>query len=444
MTILATSRLHIEGDFHGYGSLDKSPPGALETLNRLIQNNHDEFDMFWRPDAGHNHTAHSLLSVYALGGSSADLERAYRDDDPHQVPIGAVDHSVVASLKDPRIFIHRMQRLDQYSNYLRFFEERIEARGWKAVVVEYLFSRSDVAEAMLGQLFEGAYHPLIQLGFGIEFELPGLVAEGLAHCAAHDAANIIPFFQKAEKLAKSGSVAPAPLVELYKEVRDTEKIRLAAKMTQGPVRVRDGVMGEAQDDIAAVAAKFQVGPDGLKQAIIETTSCAAYSCGGAQRPGKVAKVDFFFMHMVTSSIFLSILARQDWLETEDKIRLVEWKGRLDLVWYAASSAPALDRKWLEQYQPTLSAGMDWRALYRAVTVEPDDGHLAKIVRSLKWAEEEAKGVETSETIPVAGSGWFKLAQMAYDSTAHLPIPAKWIMGAGYDFLWTRVDSLPAY
>lgn len=441
MTVLSASRVHLTPELQGYARIDKSPPGCIELLNELLQKNHDQFDMFWREVAGHNHTVHSMLSVYVLGGNPDDLQRAYDDDDLHQEPMSAVDRSVVKELGNPDVFLAKMRRLDQYGNYLRFFEEEIEAKGWKAVVIEYVFSRTPVAEAMFAQLYEGAYHPIIHVGFGIEFEQPSIVAEGLAHCATHDSADIGTFFAKAERYARSGSVSSKPLVELYKQVRETEKIKSAAKMTQGPVRVRDGVMAEAQDEIAAVAAQFQVAPDDLERGIVEMMSCAAFSCGGAQRPGKGPKVDFFFMHMVTSSIFLTILARQDWISVENKVRLVEWKGRLDLVWYAASSAPALHTKWIESYQPTLSKGMDWHGLYKAVNVDHDDGHLAKFVRALKNAEEVGKGFAGEETFPVKGDMWFKTAQMAYDSTASLPIDAKWIMGAGFDPLWNRVPDL---
>ena len=441
MTLLSASKVHLTPEIQGYGRIDKSPVGCIEILNELLQKNHDQFHMFWREVAGHNHTVHSMLSIYVLGGTPEDLQRAYDDDGLHQEPMSAVDRAIVKELSNPDVFLAKMYHLDQYVNYLRFFEEEIEAKGWKAVIAQYVFSRTPVAEAMLAQLFEGAYHPIIHVGFGIEFEQPSLVAEGLAHCATHDTAGIGTFFLKAEQIAHSGSVSSQPLVELYKQVRETENIKSAAKMTQGPVRVRDGVMAGAQNEIAAVAAKFQVAPNNLERGIVEMTSCAAFTCGGAQRPGKSPKIDFFFMHMITGSIFVTILARQDWISVEDKVRLVEWKGRMDLVWYAASSAPALNTKWIESYQPTLSRGMDWRGLYKAVNVDHDDGHVAKFVRAIKNAEDIGKAFAGEDTFPVVGDMWFKVAQMTYDSTATLPVDNRWIMGAGFDPLWNRVPDL---
>jgi hypothetical protein len=39
-----------------------------------------------------------------------------------------------------------------------------------------VFDRSKVAEKMLARLYEGAYHPIIHLGLGIEFQQPGIIA----------------------------------------------------------------------------------------------------------------------------------------------------------------------------------------------------------------------------------------------------------------------------
>nr|POF02472.1 questin oxidase [Quercus suber] len=428
----------------GIARIDLNPPGCIDILNELLQKNHVDFGMFWRPTAGHNHTVHSMLSVFALGGGPKQLKRAYDDDDLHQEPMPPVDFEVVDKLGDTKTFLVKMRQLDQYGNFLIFFEREIEVKGWTAVVNEYCFDHGELSQAMLAQLFEGAYHPIIHLGFGIEFDQPCIVAEGLAHAATHDPADIETFFVRSEQIARSGSVRSRSLVELYSQVRENKKIQTAAKMQQGPVRVRDGVMACALEEIATVAAQFQVTPEDLELRTVEMVSCAAHSAGSAQRSGKASKIDFFLMHDVTSSLFITLLVRQPWITVENKIRLVEWKGRMDLVWYAASSAPALDSQFVAQYEPTLSKGMDWRSLFQAVNDVHDDGHVSKFVRALRSGEEVAKSFEDetgTAMLPVHGDMWFKLAQMAYDSTFGLPDISKWIMGAGFDPLWARIANV---
>lgn len=326
----------------GIARVDSNPPGYLEVTNDLLQKNHEKWHMYFRDVAGHNHIPHAILSTLAMGGSPQDLRRAYDDGEAIQRPMPPLDPQAVKELNDPAKFRARMQTLDEYPNFLVFFEQEIAAKGWQAVVNEYCFSRTPLADFMLAQLYEGLYHPIIHLGFGIEFELPGLVAEGLAQTASHDPMYIDVFFQKAESLAKSGEVPRRPLAELYREARANDKIRTAARLPDGPWKVRDGVLGRAMDDIVGLAAQFQVQSDDehdIERAAAEMINCAAWTCAAAHQEGKERKIDFFLMHNVTSSLFITVLLRQPWIRTEDKARIVEWKARLDLVWYAASSAP---------------------------------------------------------------------------------------------------------
>lgn len=173
-------------------------------------------------------------------------------------------------------------------------------------------------------------------------------------------------------------------------------------------------------------------------------SACAYFTGAAQRADNAIKMDFFYMHDVTSSIFVSVILAQDWISDSAKVRLLEWKGRLDLAWYASRGAPRLNIDAINDYQPTMSAGMDWPDLYQAVNSMHDDGHVAKIIRAFKNGEEVCARfaeLEGTPAFPVRGAAWLKLAQMAYDSTVNTEpdgeIP-KWVMNAGFDQAWDKV------
>jgi hypothetical protein len=171
-------------------------------------------------------------------------------------------------------------------------------------------------------------------------------------------------------------------------------------------------------------------------------SCAAYTSGAAQKPGKARRIDFFIMHNVTCSIFFTVFIRQPWLRIEDKIRLVEWKARLDLVWYASCACPELRPQDIHEYKPTLSEGLDWATMYSALNKLHDDGHVAKFVRALKNGEDVANPYETgagSEDFPAKGDMWFKIAQMCFDTTStnNTKVEEKWVWGAGFDPMWAK-------
>ncbi|AEO66249.1 099811ce-411b-4082-844d-f9b42c878f83 [Thermothielavioides terrestris] len=418
---------------------------TLETAGRLLQKNHDDFHVFWRDEAGHDHIVHSILTVLALGGDAADVQRAYDDGYAIQRARVPADPHAVARLSDPAFFLAHMGVLSHYSDFLVFFEHQIGERGYCPVVQEYCFGRTPLADTMLARLFEGLFHPIIHLGLGVEFDLPAIVAEALAMAACHNSDGIDHFFFECERISSASSAPGKPLATLLDEVRAHDKVRHAVRPEDGPACVKDGVLGRAGAEMAKLAAQYRVQPDaaGLERATAEDISCATYTAGAAQRPGKAPAIDFFYLHNVTSSLSLTVLGRETWIDVADRARLVEWKARLDLVWYAASGAVALDAGAIASYVPGPSKGMGWAELYRAVLGQHDDGHLAKFVRALKNGcdvEEALAGAgqeeEVARLMPVRGDMWLRIAQMSYDSAlGKTEVLDKWIFGAGFDERW---------
>lgn len=76
-------------------------------------------------------------------------------------------------------------------------------------------------------LLTGFLHPLIHLGFGLEFKQPVIIAEALAEAAVHD--NWLkPFFIGAEKSAKETQDSKS-LSQLVEDVNADEKLKASAK-----------------------------------------------------------------------------------------------------------------------------------------------------------------------------------------------------------------------
>ncbi|KAA8646580.1 hypothetical protein EYZ11_006285 [Aspergillus tanneri] len=435
--------------------VNKAPQGSTETASRLLQKNHDENHIFWRAVAGHNHVAHSVLTTFALGGGPAELQRAFDDGNDIQQPLPAANSETINQLSDPDHFRAHIGQLDQYANFLAFFSQRIESNGYRSVVQEYVFSGNGVAETMFAQLFEGLYHPVIHLALGIEFDQPAIVAEALAQAASHDSMGFEKFLFRAEALSLASSpnsdiANERPLVQLFQDIWTAQPLRDAARgFKDGPSRVREGVLGRTREEITTLAAQFTVDRRSLQpvqRRLAEMFSVAAYVAGAAQQPGKPRKIDFFHLHTITAALSVSVLVQQEWIPVEVKARLVEWKARTDLVWYAASGAVELRLGDLLDYVPGPSADIDWRDLYTAVTMVHDDGHLAKFVRGLKHGEEVSRPFEEGDengSFPIKEEIWLKIAQLAYDSTVDRPIERKWIWGIGFEENWSIVLSREA-
>ncbi|RAL16207.1 questin oxidase family protein [Aspergillus homomorphus CBS 101889] len=412
---------------------------SIQEANRLLQKNHEEWHMFFRDRAGHNHIAHSILTCLALGAAPEDIQRAYDDGVGIQRPIPEVDSATVERLADEEFFYGTLGEITQYTSFLVFFQRQMDAHGWQATVNKYVFSRSKVAEKMLARLYEGAYHPIIHLGLGIEFQQPSIIAEALAQAAAHDDSHIGQLFEACE--AQAAIAYPPrnlkPLIQLLHETRANESIRSAPRWEDFGNKMRDGVVGRAKLEMAFIASQFVVKPEELERRTAEMISVCAYMAGASQRPGRKRKIDFFYMHTLTSSIFFSVLIRQDWIKLEDRVRLVEWKGRLDLAWYVVSGSAELYEDAITGYHDDFSAEMGWKELYAAVNKEHDDGHVAKMIRALKNGQGASRPFEAEypDVFPVKGDMWLKIARMALDTTKDWPTDQKFVSFTGFDMGW---------
>lgn len=458
--ILATKRASLNGlatskaktvqlslsQHHGgsYGRVNDPAPESIEMANKLLQKNHDDYHIFWRDLNGHNHMAHSILTHFAIGASPAELQRANDDGVGVQRARPDVDSDVVKGLSDDSKLMEIMGDLTQYSNAVEFFEQQIDLYGWRAVLHKYCFTRTPVADTILSRMCEGAHHPFIHLGLAVEFELPSITAEALAQAVCHPFSGIPGCLLQTD--AEAGALDPnaphKPLLDLYKEARANKAILNGPRWEDGPFKMRDGTLGRSKADIIRLAAQYRVKPSELQLRAAEVINCSAYIAGAAQRAGKTPKIDFFHMHNVTSSVFLTVLVNDPSISLENKVRLVEWKGRTDLFWYAACGSPQYNIAEIFNYTPGPSAGKGWTELYHDICQMRDDGHVAKFVRAAKSAGEVCRMFEKQDpaAFPMTGEAWIQLARMAYDSTLGVADPEKWVFGAGFPEAWENVPA----
>lgn len=119
---------------------------------------------------------------------------------------------------------------------------------------------------------------------------------------------------------------------------------------------------------------------------------------------------------------------------------MEWKGRLDLMWYAVCGVPELDVDSVKQYQGEKTGDVSWERLFQLVNEQHDDGHVAKFVRALKNGEEACREFEDEEDFMVKGDMWLRIARMAYESTIETTMQTRWVVMAGMDTAWSWVPK----
>ena len=207
----------------------------------------------------------------------------------------------------------------------------------------------------------GFLHPLIHLGFGIEFQQPAIIAEALAQACVHDT-WITPYLLKTE--AASTTPTTKTLPQLLEDIRADKKLSRAANWEDGN-KIRDGILVRAPEEMISYAKQWTVFPDQLEAKTAEMINNAIYYTAAAQKPPKQVKFDFYYMHCVNSSIFFPTFNAQSWLSTTNKVRLLKFKAYIDLAMYASRRSPPLLLEEISTYVPKkLEKGdAEWPGLF---------------------------------------------------------------------------------
>lgn len=133
-----------------------------------------------------SHITHHMLAIYAMGANGELLREGYKNDEDYQRPLGKSP----APISDAN-FADHLGDGNYYQAYLEFFSDKLITNGVEKTLEDYLYSKganfNDRAEAagsqqpeMFGRFMSGLLHPLIHTGYGLEFGLPGVLAEGIA------------------------------------------------------------------------------------------------------------------------------------------------------------------------------------------------------------------------------------------------------------------------
>ncbi|KAJ5381455.1 Oxidoreductase ptaJ [Penicillium cataractarum] len=460
MTTALKIRLSPETDtgIFSSGVREDTAWAASEALQMDMESHH----VFFNDEGFHNHITHSLLSIYALGGSPEDIRAAYERNQSYQRTVVPAVVEVIEKMNATGVFTEYLGEEKHYPNFLSFFQRQIDEKGVGAVLNEYVFAESEQAENMLCRLWGGLLHPLIHLGFGLEFNQPAIVAQALAQAAVHDNSLGRDFFLPAEKLAGgNGKPGNKSLGQLLEEIRNDETLSRSARNTDVN-KIRDGVFHRAPQEMRKYAAQYTVSEDQVEERLAEMINnvgefefdlvsvgavsesfadvlFVVYYTSAAQRPNKAVKMDFFFIHCVNSSIFFSKLAYLPYLNQRTRLRLLEWKGRMDLLMYVSRGCPRLLRDEITNY-PVKN---DWSTLFaRAASHPADDGHLAKFVRAAAHGEKVCKPFESQgpQAMSVSSNMWLQIGNMAIDSTVGDEDGAMWIRSTGFDEAWVHVPG----
>ncbi|KAJ5949017.1 hypothetical protein N7454_002324 [Penicillium verhagenii] len=394
---------------------------AARVTSKVLQEDMESHHVFFNDEGFHNHIVHGVLTLYALGASSDNIVAHYERNKSYQRPAYPIDKDIVQTMHDSVNFQSYLGKAKQYSNFLSFFQTAIDTKGVDLVLEEYVFAGDDRAETMLCRLLGGLVHPLIHLGFGLEFNQPAIVAQALAQAAVHDDWMGREYFLPAEKMAgEIGKPGHKSLLQLLNEIRTDNTVKSSVNFSDSN-KFRDGVLHRAPKEMLQYAAQYTVSEEQIPERVADMINTVVYYTSAAQRRDKEVKIDFFFIHNLNSSIFFSTLMDLPLLGQKLKCRLLEWKGRLDLLTYRGKTGEAV--------------------ISQSVAHPHDDGHLAKLVRAVAHGQNVCRLFEKKAAMPISGDMWLKIGNMAVDSTDGCGTNvAMWIRSTGFDEAWEDISE----
>jgi len=245
---------------------------------------------------------------------------------------------------------------------------------------------------------------LIHLGYGCEFNLPGMVVEGFGHTVAHSpSASVLTsesWFRGPIK-AKSNST-PSALNILARVIADPD----IPGITRDDSNMYDNSVQRFGEKVLSHIESWS--PDfstkeGSRTALEEVIWVVTlmYAVGGSTRKEDgLLNADFFFMHFVTSSMFLSSIFVH--LKPKSQELLLRTYLGVCFAWYLARGKPRLDIEAFFQDSTTLKSltgpapltgpshdvpattarsPNPWAQIIQQAIVHPDD-HLPKLQRTL--------------------------------------------------------------
>jgi hypothetical protein len=154
------------------------------------------------------------------------IEKQYKHNVSYQRLNMQVEERIVEDMSDPEHFQKYLGKEKYYIDFLVFWQSEMEKKGWENVLNEYIFAGSEKADDLLTRMYAGMIpwqtllgllliaagflHPLIHLGFGIEFNQPAIIAEALAQGCCHDS-WISPYLLKTEAASTTAAHRRNPL-----------------------------------------------------------------------------------------------------------------------------------------------------------------------------------------------------------------------------------------
>ncbi|KAE8233763.1 hypothetical protein CF326_g1198 [Tilletia indica] len=308
-----------------------------QAATKVLQKNHNDFHVFFNMKGFHNHLAHHVFAALALGAPVQHYPRIWNhallnDLDPSFKLNQKPTHDNYSPITRAN-WKQSLNRATAYWAYLAFFEDEISENGVAETLEQFVFSEDTLSAPahMLVRLFDGALHPFIHIGYGIEFGVDGIVAEGLAMAAITGASStsLYPegWFDKVhrEEAAPNDSTSKQPTASSPRAGLSlfTLFAQLGADISLAPGTATkwedeskfDATLRSSGSKIAAHMEKWLTTPADVENdvaawgpKVAELAWVNTFLLGATTPPSQQSiKQDFFLMHTHNATLFLAAI-----------------------------------------------------------------------------------------------------------------------------------------
>jgi len=142
----------------------------------------------------------------------------------------------------------------------------------------------------------------------------------------------------------------------------------------------------------------------------------------------------------SAPIFLTI-NQQPWISIANKIRILEWKIRMDILQYTARGSPPLSLDRITGYKPQSKGGaVQMHDMVARIQPLSDDGHAIKLARAAGICHNVSRQYEDKGWMMLKGEdAWSKVFNLIVDAVEG---PGnRWVRTTGLDIAWKVSSSL---
>ena len=342
---------------------------ASDTLQKLLCRAHSQFHIEYHGYLS-NHLAHDLLSLHALGASDARLQDMYHIHEQHLEPRipnppNTINHENWKSWIGKRKY---------YDGYLQFFDGEIQKYGFPDTVKKYL-------PTLLPGLLGSATHPLIHLGYGVEFKECLVVAEGLAY-AAHSFLDLSTL----SDVISSDNEQSAPrstitVSDVLRQISETTFWSDGVVSHNFQNRIKQVVQNHSNQLGRAIHELFPSQHTFNANDMIRQLFEASVTLYAARLP-RLGQLDFFHLHAITSMHGSRQLLPL--LSPFDQFRLLKLQSLALLLIHITQGRSPFDmdaiRLWRDEHDKSGSM-MNWEDIKR-LAIDCNDEHVCKLIYTL--------------------------------------------------------------